>query len=84
MIRLIAAVSALVLGPLLCWAVAFGALRAESIIEMWINSRWFLLACNLPMVVAMVVAIKRRKERREEEARMTPLMRRLPSGVLEL
>jgi hypothetical protein len=85
MVRLLSALSALLIAATVLWLSVRGAEGLLPFLKAHMLSRWFVPACNLFMVFCLVVAgIKMRRSKRDGDIPLTPVVRRLPSGLREL
>ena len=88
MVRLFAALSALAMASTLLWLGLYGVEHLPHIIQPHIHDRWLgaagWLATFVGTGIAIAVGIKEGRAKRDEDVPLTPLVRRLPSGVREL
>jgi len=88
MVRLFAALSALVMASTLLWLGLYGVGHLPLIIQPHIHDRWLgtagWLANFVGFWIAIAVSIKEGRAKRDEDVPLTPLVRRLPSGLREL
>jgi len=88
MVRLIAFLSALVIASTLLLLGLYGAERLPLIVQSHMHSHWFgtagYLASFFGAVVVIVLCMKEGRAKRDEDVPLTPIVRRLPSGLREL
>jgi len=81
MTRLIGALGALVVAATVLSLASYGAERLAPIIQTHLLSRWFVPACNLFIVLCLIVSgLKMRHSKPDEPIPLTPLARRPLSG----
>jgi hypothetical protein len=84
MVRLFSALLAVAAAASVLWLSVRGAEGLLPFIQAHALSRWFVPACNLFVVFCLIVAgIKMRRSKRDEDVPLTPVVRRLPSGLRE-
>jgi hypothetical protein len=88
MVRLFGALFALAMASTLLWLGLYGVERLPLIIQPHIHARWLgtagWLATFVGTGIAIAVSIKEGRAKRDEDVPLTPLVRRLPSGLREL
>jgi|HubBroStandDraft_6_1064221.scaffolds.fasta_scaffold510381_2 hypothetical protein len=85
MVRLFSALLAVAAAASVLWLSVRGAEGLLPFLQAHALSRWFVPACNLLVIFCLiVVGIKMRRSKRDEDVPLTPVVRRLPSGLREL
>jgi hypothetical protein len=93
MVRLFAFLSASVIASTLLWLGLYGAERLPLIIQSHMSHMhfgrfvpvWIAFAFPFfPIIIAVFVARKEERAKRDEDVPLTPMVRRLPSGLREL
>ena len=92
MVRVLSALSALVVAATVLWLSLRGAELLFPIFQAFADSGRASRASHLStffgltvaVVVAVAFAIKERRAKRDEDVPLTPIVRRLPSGLREL
>jgi hypothetical protein len=86
MMKLSAALAALVISAAVLLLSVYGAQRLAPIIVHDMHKGWFMAASNLFMVAGLILAGRklRRAKRSEKDERLTPLVRRSSTGLRKL
>jgi hypothetical protein len=89
MVRLLSALSALLIAATVLWLSLHGVERLQPLIQSHMHSGRFdtalaLLSAFFGAGIAIVLAVKEGRARRDEDVPLTPMVRRLPSDAREL